>query len=65
MLCDDLEGWKGRVEERLRREGLYVYIWLIYVYIYIYIYINIFTYIYVYNIIQDKYNIVKQLYFNF
>ena len=29
MLCDDLEGCYGRVERRLRREGIYVYIWLI------------------------------------
>ena len=47
MLCDDLEGWNGRVGERLRREVLYVYKWQIC------------------SIIQDKYNIVKQSYFNF
>ena len=30
VLCDNLEGWDG-VEERLRREGIYVYLWLIHV----------------------------------
>ena len=29
VLCDDLEGWNGEVEGRLKREGMYVYIWLI------------------------------------
>ena len=29
MFCDDLEGWNGKVGERLRRERIYVYIWLI------------------------------------
>ena len=29
MLCDDLEGWSGRVGGRFKREGMYVYIWLI------------------------------------
>ena len=31
MLCDDLEGWDGGVEGRLKREGIYVSVWLIYV----------------------------------
>ena len=26
MLCDDLEGWDGGVEGRLKRKGIYVYI---------------------------------------
>ena len=27
VLCDNLEGWdEGRVEERLKREGIYLYI---------------------------------------
>ena len=34
MLCDDLEGWEGR----LKREGIYIYI---YIYIYTYIHIHI------------------------
>ena len=31
MLCNDLEGWDGRVGERLKREGIFVFIWLIYI----------------------------------
>ena len=29
MLCDDLEGWDGGVEERHKSERIYVSIWLI------------------------------------
>ena len=29
VLCDDLEGWNGRMGGRLKREGMYVYTWLI------------------------------------
>ena len=31
MLCDDLEGWDGGVEGRLKRKGIYVSVWLIYI----------------------------------
>ena len=33
MICDDLEGWDGRAEGRLKKEGLYVYLQLIHVFI--------------------------------
>ena len=29
MLCDDLEGWNGRVRGRLKRKELYGYLWII------------------------------------
>ena len=29
VLCDDLEGWNGRMGGRLKRERMYVYTWLI------------------------------------
>ena len=31
MLCDDLDGWDGGVEGRLKREGTHVYLRLIHV----------------------------------
>ena len=30
-LCDDLEGWDGKVGGRLKTEGLHVYLWLIHI----------------------------------
>ena len=29
MLCDDLEGWGGHVEEKHKRERIYADVWLI------------------------------------
>ena len=29
MLCDDLEGWDGGEQDRLKRTGICVYVWLI------------------------------------
>lgn len=29
MLCDDIDGWKGRLGDRLKREGIYAFVRLI------------------------------------